>query len=165
MRMRPGTLFAERGGLAIELVFVLPLYGLLWLGGTHAFTLYFGVVRNGAVVRACAWDYALDGCTNPPRGCELRGPTPQAPLRGAIRDRLADVGRDFGVLPRESTGPFGYSLGVTRTEALSAPVGLPFGEVTTAARYRALCGPKPAPQWTVEAMFPDACRRLGRFCP
>lgn len=158
------VLWERRGSLAIEFVFVVPLYLLLWMLVNHAFTLYVDVIENVADVRQCAWQFARSGCTHRPRGCTVLGPIPQPPHKAKVKQAIDRVVRSFKKLKLDLQGPFGAAYSISKKRSLEAPKDLGFQNVDTAAKYAGMCDPHPPFPWNDETVFFASCKDLGKYC-
>jgi len=154
----------QAGSVSVEMVFVLPLYTLIWLLGNHAFLLYTGVIDNVAAVRDCAWQFADSGCLSRPAACTATGPLPAPPPDGASGTELRQVGTNFPFLRESLSGPEGMSLTIRKMTSIAAPPLLNFRAIRTTALYGAMCDEKPLPPWTTLEIYELACRRFGKFC-
>ncbi|MEA2698717.1 MAG: hypothetical protein QOI66_2988 [Myxococcales bacterium] len=154
----------QRGSVAIEMVFVLPLYVLLWLLCNHAYTLYVAAITNIATVRDCAWQFAVNGCKSPPGNCTTQGPTPGLPPDGPSLSGLSRVASSFPALSPSLIGPYDKSLTIKKIISIPAPTSLGFPPVRLTSTYGSMCDEAPTVKWTALEVFEAHCNLLGKFC-
>jgi len=153
-----------RGSITVEMVFVVPLYVLLWLLANHAFILYVNVINSVATVRACAWQFAASGCKNAPPACAVRGPTPGLPPDGPSFSNLEQVASSFEPLSASLLGPYDNALVTEKIVSIPAPPALGFRPVRLKSDYGVMCDDRPTVSWTVLSVFEANCPLLGKFC-
>jgi hypothetical protein len=154
----------ERGSVAVEMVFVLPLYVLLWLLCNHAYTLYVATINNIATVRDCAWQFAARGCKGAPGRCNVRGPTPGLPPDGPSFGALTKVISSFPALSESLIGPYDNSSRIEKMVSIPAPTSLGFPPVRLTSIYGSMCDEAPTVKWTALSVFEASCVLLGKFC-
>lgn len=153
-----------RGSVTVEMVFVVPLYVLLWLLANHAFILYVNVVTNVATVRACSWQFAASGCKNRPAACTVRGPTPGLPPDGPSLSSLEPVAQSLEPLSASLLGPYDSSLVTEKIISIPAPPALSIRPVRLKSDYGVMCDARPMVPWTPLSVFEVVCPLLGKFC-
>ena len=148
----------------MEMVFVLPLYVLLWLLCNHAYTLYLATVGNIATVRDCAWQFAASGCKSATGNCSIQGPTFGLPPDGQSLSGLDQVASNLAPLSPSLLGPYDRSSRVEKIISIPAPTSLGIRPVRLTSTYGSMCDETPTVKWTPLLVFEANCNLLGKFC-
>jgi hypothetical protein len=116
------ALRAVRGVASVEVVIVLPVFVLLFVGLSFIGKLALARADVDAEARRCAWLYAMNDCQELPEGC---APPTSSPVAGG--DSLGDaVSHGKGVLGREqgrASGAIAQFIGSVFGKALSDVAG------------------------------------------
>ncbi len=152
----------QRGTAMVEAVIALPIFVLLFAGLFHVEGLSSAKRAQTALVRRCAWAYAMNNCTEVPEGCgdvvSVGKSETMSHQQGSIRNGLKSGidGLVGGATVKEAIGKvvisallpavedaFGRRVNASSSTERETPMMFGGKNVTLSASYHLACNLKP----------------------